>query len=92
MDTYSLILPDGPSEQSINQERFISTTDAPRREVNDMLVIDKIQNMQREYNHLLTSQLDSQRHYFEEKLKQQKKEINAKPDLQILNHSISELQ
>ena len=48
--------------------------------------------MYREYNHLLTSQLDSQRYYFEDKLDQQKKELLTKPELMQLTQSVMELQ
>ena len=36
--------------------------------LNDRFVLEKIQSLIREYNHLLTSQLEEQRTYFEAKL------------------------
>ena len=40
VDSYKLILPDGPSEQQINTTE--KTADTQRRELNDMFVIEKI--------------------------------------------------
>ena len=87
---YKMILPDAPSERQINTHA--TSEDNARRELNDVAIGEKIQGMYREYNHLLTSQLDSQRHYFEGKLAQQRQELLAKPDLIELDQSIMDLQ
>ena len=46
-----------------------------RGELNDRSVVEKVENMYREYNHLLISQLESQRHYYEQKITVLKNEM-----------------
>ena len=56
-------------------------------------MLDKIQNTIREYNYLLTSQLEEQRTYFEKKLECQRKELLDQmiPQHEQLDYSIKEL-
>jgi len=42
----------------------------------------------REYNHLLTSQLEEQRNYFEHQLAQKEQEVRQQPELKELNYTI----
>jgi hypothetical protein len=46
-------------------------------EIDDRLILDKIQSTIREYNYLLTSQLEEQRTYFERKLEARRVELAA---------------
>jgi len=50
---------------------------------------DKIENTLSEYNHLLTAQLEDQREYFEEKLKNYKKAFEETPEMKEINEKLA---
>ena len=59
--------------------------------LNDRFVLEKIQSLIREYNHLLTSQLEEQRTYFEAKLDHQQQTIMKRPEFASIAHTIEAL-
>ncbi|CDW74591.1 UNKNOWN [Stylonychia lemnae] len=60
-------------------------------QVDDRMLLEKIDNTVREYNYLLTSQLEEQRQYFEEKIEMRVKQLRQNKDIAELDYCINEL-
>jgi hypothetical protein len=56
------------------------------------MLLEKIENTVREYNYLLTSQLEDQRRYFEEKINTRLQALIRNPDIAALGYTIKELK
>lgn len=52
------------------------------------MLLEKIENTVREYNYLLTSQLEDQRRYFEEKINTRLQALKSNPDIAALDYTI----
>lgn len=52
------------------------------------MLLEKIENTVREYNYLLTSQLEDQRKYFEEKINARISALRTNPDIASLDYCI----
>jgi hypothetical protein len=52
------------------------------------MLLEKIENTVREYNYLLTSQLEDQRRYFEEKINTRLQALMSNPDIAALDYTI----
>ncbi len=59
--------------------------------MNDKLLLEKIDNTVREYNYLLTSQLEEQRRYFADKIEERVQALRQNATIADLDFCLEEL-
>lgn len=78
-----------------NRTFTVNLPDFKREEsspIDDRMILDKINSSIREFNHLLTSQLEIQRNYFEQSLENESKNLERDFNLSSMLGELQELK
>ena len=82
----------GTGDPRVREEEQYLTEQPRQASLDDKFLLEKVQGLIGEYNHLLTSQLEEQRTYLEHKLSLAKQQVLSRPEFQELALTVKALE